>query len=141
MESEQASHELTDFGEDWEKRPAPPTSREEAPAPKPEPAEAPAGEKAEKAKQLQEEATKLLLEAVPLFKDVRAAADAAGTRAEREEGLRKADQCEKRLYDAQLKFTLAEKDSADPETVKRYIKQIDGLLKTLAEYRRKLSAR
>jgi hypothetical protein len=147
-EGAESSYALVDFGDDWEKRPAPDSSRREEPKPevKPEPkdtskedAAAAAADKADRAaksQKLQDEGTALLKEAVPIFVEVRRAADAPP--ASRDEILKKADQCEKKLYSAQLKFTLAEKDAADAAAVKKYVGQIDGLLKKLAEYKKKL---
>lgn len=133
-ESAATAMELVDFGDDWSKRPEPKVVR--APPPEnPKPAE----DKAAKSKMLIDEADALLKEATPIFKEVKAGAVAPPADASaRKELAKKADDCERKLYNAQLKYIVAQPDAPDPELIKKRVKQLDKLLANVKEYKGKL---
>jgi len=138
MEGSATTMALVDHGDDWSKRPTPETAPKEEPKPTEEPKPA-AEDKAARAQRLIDEADALLKEATPAFKEVKAGADAPpADAAARRELVKKADACEKKLYDAQLKYTVAQPNASDPEKIKARIKALDSRLADLKKYKEKL---
>ncbi len=140
---------LVDFGDDWSKRPEAPLAAPPPPPPPPPPpatteAQPPpppkddlAAVKAAKVRKSMDEADALVKDVVPAYKELAGSMQTLPANlAMLRELLKKVEAVEKKLYDAQLKYTLIKSDAPDPQMVDARIRSLDKLIGKTQEWQR-----
>ncbi|MBI2932695.1 MAG: hypothetical protein HYY16_13690 [Planctomycetes bacterium] len=143
IETPMSKGELVDFGGDWSNRPPLPVAEGEKPKPGSEPAkpEPPVDEKTAKAGAMIAEADEMLRDALPLFQEViTGLRTLSSDKDDLKELVKKAEACQKKLYDAQMRYMLGEAGAADPARINARVKSIDRRLEDLKEFVRAFKA-